>query len=508
MNRSILMLSRIVIMVAAITMSATTAAAQPAKYGGSLISQITGLFSEKDRTPPDTLEKLKPHVVKVFTYEIFSRGYATGSGTGIVVSSNGHILTNWHVVSKDLSPTTVHKTLYVSNPLTNVPVKARVLWFDFGRDLALIQAEVPVGGPAVLAGPTPPDGGKVTVIGFPGAAEDYKQERAELIPVRTEQDIIDRAFEDIRPTYSTGNMSSITKRRWFELISQAPQIEIIQHDASINHGNSGGPLFNACGEVIGVNTQKPTSDVTVRVDEDGNQVLSADTVTGIFYSSRISEAFEFLEQYDVPFKRSSQVCNGWSPPETLELQTVILAIASLLSLSIAIFAVSRKPVRAALSRRVSSLVAREPHHPRHAPTPSPAPPRNYNPHPAAPVPTPAPAPLATGSRHGAILAGSNTETGQILRIEVTSDWFDASADGFVIGRQTALCHSVLDDNLVSKRQARLFWSEGYLMVEDLYATNPTLVNGEPLSPFAPKALRSGDRLLLGNVEFSVSIVQA
>jgi pSer/pThr/pTyr-binding forkhead associated (FHA) protein len=59
---------------------------------------------------------------------------------------------------------------------------------------------------------------------------------------------------------------------------------------------------------------------------------------------------------------------------------------------------------------------------------------------------------------------------------------------------------------VSRRHARLFFNSGQLFVEDLQSTNLTRVNGEPLKPGEPHALRSGDELRLGRLSLIVSLM--
>lgn len=137
-------------------------------------------------------------------------------GSGFVISSDGYILTNNHVVAG-----ADEITVKLSD---GREFKALVKGSDEKLDLALIKIESPVALPAVTLGDSDAIevGEWVVAIGNPfGLAE----------------------------TVTAGIVSA--KGR---VIGNGPYDDFIQTDASINPGNSGGPLFNVDGEVIGINT--------------------------------------------------------------------------------------------------------------------------------------------------------------------------------------------------------------------------------------------------------------
>ena len=81
--------------------------------------------------------------------------------------------------------------------------------------------------------------------------------------------------------------------------------------------------------------------------------------------------------------------------------------------------------------------------------------------------------------------------------------FDIGAAPVTIGRQTQ-CDIQIEDTWMSRRHARLAWTGTGYIVEDLGSTNGTFVNGQRVS--GPHALRSGDRLQLGDqVEFAFEV---
>ncbi len=82
--------------------------------------------------------------------------------------------------------------------------------------------------------------------------------------------------------------------------------------------------------------------------------------------------------------------------------------------------------------------------------------------------------------------------------EVPVYWFDREEQW--IGRGEG-CHFILQDRYVSKRQAKIYWKENLLILED-YGHNPVLLNGEAIREVM---LKDGDRLTIGSSEFVVRI---
>ncbi|MGC9292302.1 MAG: S1C family serine protease [Acidobacteriaceae bacterium] len=144
-----------------------------------------------------------------------------GQGSGFILDKQGHILTNFHVVSdaRQVEVTLFDKHRY----------KAKVLLNDKSHDLALLQIDAPNLQPATLADSRGLQVGQVVyAIGNPFG---------------------------LNGTMTRGIISSIRSVRGplGNLIEDA-----IQTDAAINPGNSGGPLLNSRGEVIGINSMIAT----------------------------------------------------------------------------------------------------------------------------------------------------------------------------------------------------------------------------------------------------------
>lgn len=151
----------------------------------------------------------------------------TGVGSGVIVDSNGYILTNAHVVgngnAKDI------KVLFENGE----KVQGTLIWMDPEIDVAMIKVDVKNLPVATLGDSDKLLVGEIAIaIGNPLGL-------------------------DFQRTVTSGIISGLHRSVQIE---QSTVIEgLIQTDASINPGNSGGPLLNGRGEVIGINTAKVKS---------------------------------------------------------------------------------------------------------------------------------------------------------------------------------------------------------------------------------------------------------
>jgi serine protease Do len=139
-----------------------------------------------------------------------------GAGSGVIISGDGYILTNNHVVegAKEVTVTLADKQEY----------NAKVVGLDPKTDLAVLKIDAEKPLPSATLGDSDKlkVGEWVVAIGNPFG---------------------------LSHTVTSGIVSA--KER---VIGAGPYDDFIQTDASINPGNSGGPLFNMTGEVVGINT--------------------------------------------------------------------------------------------------------------------------------------------------------------------------------------------------------------------------------------------------------------
>jgi len=190
---------------------------------------------KKDQTVSDMLENIVGSVVGIS--KLTSAGGSIlnnvssdelGLGTGIIVSSNGYILSNSHVTGERFSScyVTIDETTY----------KGKVVWSEEDLDLSIVKIKA-----SNLKYSTLGDskniriGDSVFAIGNPIGYE-------------------------FKRTVTSGIISAIDRTIKVDENDQTTYISnLIQTDATINPGNSGGPLVNGKGEVIGINTVKVTS---------------------------------------------------------------------------------------------------------------------------------------------------------------------------------------------------------------------------------------------------------
>ena len=177
-------------------------------------------------------KKAMSSVVGITTIETqdlywFGQRDVSGVGSGVIVDSNGYILTNSHVVAngnaKDI------KVLFENGD----KVQGTVLWNDPTLDLAIVKVDVTGLPVADLGDSDELEVGEIAIaIGNPLGLEFQR-------------------------SVTSGIISGLHRSVQVDQLTIID--DLIQTDASINPGNSGGPLLNRNGEVIGINTAKMKS---------------------------------------------------------------------------------------------------------------------------------------------------------------------------------------------------------------------------------------------------------
>lgn len=185
----------------------------------------------------DSFRNLLDAVVRIdvseVTFQGGSRQLVRGVGSGVLVSEEGHVLTNAHVVSPQAE--TIEVTL-----ASLERVSARLIGWDHWTDLALIQLDM-----AEVA-----ERGLGFAVAEFGSSDD-------LYPGQTVFAV--GTPHGLTRTVTKGIISNPS--RYFAASNQIRGYETgyfntwLQMDAAINPGNSGGPLVTAAGEVVGINTR-------------------------------------------------------------------------------------------------------------------------------------------------------------------------------------------------------------------------------------------------------------
>ena len=220
-------------------------------------------FKSSGLTPQQIYEKHAGSVVEIQTtfpgtYDIFGQQTGGGQalGTGFVVSEDGYILTNAHVVSESGQAVSTVTVIFKGDGTQGTQVEGTVLGADESTDVAVIKVD-PSQTPALVPIPLG-DSSKVTVgeavvaIGNP-LGLDFSLSSGVVSAT-------DRELQSPNGATITGG---------------------IQTDAAINPGNSGGPLIDANGRVIGINEQ-------IDSQSGGNE--------GIGFAVPINTAVQVMEQ--------------------------------------------------------------------------------------------------------------------------------------------------------------------------------------------------------------------
>lgn len=245
-------------------------------------------------------------------YSVHSNGmYSTGTAFGVSPAGNDaqYFATNCHVVTGSDSNVSIYLMIDGSDLYDgSTMIPCEVIYTDEEVDLAIVKTAQPVKGVGTL--PIRPikavsSGRHVYALGFPGIADEAADEN-----LYTMGDI----------TVTDGIVSRL-------LTSDG--VRALAHTADINHGNSGGPLVDDYGQVLGINSFGI-------IDRD-----TADKRNYAIYSDYIMEA---LDRLDIPYETGSDrpYLRGVITAAVL----IVLAIAFLLLAALKPRARRRKPTAA------------------------------------------------------------------------------------------------------------------------------------------------------------------
>jgi hypothetical protein len=285
-----------------------------------------------------------------------------------------------------------------------------------------------------------------------------------------------QASRFVEATLSKASVRRIVKGTW-ESGDPIPEFQIIEHDVNITAGNSGGPLLNHCGHVVGVNTQRvPDPDLPFDI---------------VRKSSHSSELISALDKLGVKFKTTLEPCTAaaldgksmggfWVP---------VFAILAAAGVGVALFLALKKP---ALVRETYTQFLR-----RSTPLPI---------SPAVPpvIPKAIPPPSSPAGLGGWILHAETSEAGGTHSVRIDLPHSMIGRGKLIVGRKEGMVHFPIKNSSISSQHATLLLDESGLYIEDRNSSNGTRVNGTKLSPFRPVRLRAGDSIVLGEMRFQVT----
>lgn len=213
----------------------------------------------------ETAKKLDPSVVSITTEradaDIFGRlrGIRGGAGTGLIIRGDGLILTNKHVIPEGIDKITV-----ISNDGTSFE-NARVLARDPLLDLAYIKV----------------DANNLTAVELGDSEQVVVGQRVVAIG---------NALGEFKNTVTSGIISGIGRPVVADDAAEGEQLQdLLQTDAAVNQGNSGGALVNIEGKVIGITTVVAGGAENIAFAIPINQAKAG--ITSIETSGRIAKPY-------------------------------------------------------------------------------------------------------------------------------------------------------------------------------------------------------------------------
>lgn len=238
--------------------------------------------SNGEMTTRDVIEKVKPSVVLVSS--TFTSAGGASTGTGIVFSADGYIVTNAHVITTEVktsmnngnrqfdpfsnffdnfynnysgssSQTEVVKADKVTVTLNDeTEYEATIVGCDSNTDLAVLKIDATGLTPAEIGDSSTLEmGDKAITLGYPLG---------------------------LGLSASDGIISGLNKEMSVEVAGGTATMTLLQTDAAVNPGNSGGPLLNSAGQVVGITSSK----------------IASSEVDGVGFAIPITDALPILNE--------------------------------------------------------------------------------------------------------------------------------------------------------------------------------------------------------------------
>lgn len=430
----------------------------------SCLALVLLFLSAQNGFADQTVAKADRSSIRIFAKNDTS--YVLGSG--VIISSDGYVVTNLHVV-EGASEIVIfarengRSGYYAATVQRTLPT----------HDMALLRVSELRGTGATLATRLPSKGDPVFALGYPSVADagNFDPE--------------DTSFTE--SSLTRGNVSRVLQAKRAD---RGRPITVIQHSANLTRGNSGGGLFDACGRIIGINTLVLVDDVGQSISESvamGSLIEVFDR-TGINY--RIEDAVCDPQANDVgrnspdstdPKPRVTGASQrpaalpALSPiePEHTQKNYLIelaLAVAFVLLGCLLFWVVSarRRNARARNSGkdraagRIGSYASR----------------------------------LGKRSQSDLLLVGTFSD-GSAASIPIKMRRLKANGR-LTMGREADADVTILDGS-ISRRHATIEMDARRMTLMDLGSTNGTWINEVPLRSNQAQSLRHGDRVRLGKV---------
>lgn len=205
---------------------------------------------------------------------------STGEGSGVVYSSDGYIITNYHVIQSAVE-SNGKIDVYIGSIESN-PYSASVVGYNISDDLAVIKIDATGLTPVEIGDSSSLQVGQTVItVGNPGGLE-------------------------FMGSVTSGIISGLNRK-----VSSTSTVSLIQTDAAINPGNSGGALLNVKGQLVGINSSKivseeyegmgfaiPVNEAVEKCDKIISKENSAQSYIGVAVSTKYTSSV--LSYYGYP----------------------------------------------------------------------------------------------------------------------------------------------------------------------------------------------------------------
>lgn len=384
--------------------------------------------------------EVEASVYKIYAFPADGKGY--GFGSGFLVSGKRTVVTNFHVIENGSTFRVAYRDANKQGQL----IVARVVATRPHLDIAILETDRDLPGKALAIADYEPDKlANVITMGFPGAAEI--RDRGQ-IRTKEEFEALLRDPTSLDATMTSGAVSRMNLADMKRNEKRTLHARTVQHNAQFSPGNSGGPLFDECNAVLGINT-------FLRTDAQG-----------VFFSIHSSELIRTLREQSLPFASITQcspvAARSYTMPVIVALSMTLAAAALVLAMR----AGSLQQVGAQISRYTRV---------RRSQTPLAGGELRE-----AAVSTPGPSVMLQAA-----------EGGVSLQI--------AGGQALVLGRART-ADLVVDNDTVSSRHASVEFdaARSSLRITDLGSSNGTYVNGRQIT--TGEAM-PGDSVRFGKAEF-------
>ncbi len=202
---------------------------EPSEVSAS--AQAFEIWKKRTLTVPEIVKKVKPSVVGIISE--FPDGTKC-TGTGIIISESGNIVTNAHVIQNVCENDTMRAESVKAVLSDESEYSAEIIGADTPSDLAVIKINAD------------------EIQLFPAELGDSDS----LVEGETAVAIGNPLGLELYGSTTCGIISALGRT----ITVSGYEMTLIQTDAAINPGNSGGPLLNCRGEVVGINSSKIISD--------------------------------------------------------------------------------------------------------------------------------------------------------------------------------------------------------------------------------------------------------